>query len=93
MPPKIGKYFVLIRNLNYFQLSQEFELLEDVKITTVDNFQGEESRIVILSLVRSNRDGKIGFLSATNRICVALSRAKEGKVKNVKAFIQKVDDN
>lgn len=44
----------------------------------MDNYQGEESRIVILSLVRSNRDGNIGFLAASNRICVALSRAKEG---------------
>lgn len=50
-----------------------------MKITVVDNYQGEESRIVILSLVRSNRDGKIGFLAAQNRVCVALSRAKEGE--------------
>ncbi|KAJ0176799.1 hypothetical protein K1T71_007978 [Dendrolimus kikuchii] len=60
------------------ELSKKYNLLRDVKITAVDNFQGEESRIVILSLVRSNRDGNIGFLTAANRICVALSRAKEG---------------
>lgn len=69
----------------YFQLSQKFEALKNVKITAVDNFQGEESRIVILSLVRSNKEGKIGFLSAANRICVALSRAKEGKIKSYKS--------
>ncbi len=40
--------------------------------------QGEENDIVILSLVRSRPDGKIGFLSNTNRVCVALSRAKHG---------------
>ncbi|XP_045487082.1 NFX1-type zinc finger-containing protein 1 isoform X2 [Pieris rapae] len=60
------------------ELSKKHQLLRDVRITVVDNYQGEESRIVILSLVRSNRDGNIGFLSAANRICVALSRAKEG---------------
>ncbi|CAH4027061.1 unnamed protein product [Pieris brassicae] len=60
------------------ELSKKYQLLRDVRITVVDNYQGEESRIVILSLVRSNRDGNIGFLSAANRICVALSRAKEG---------------
>ncbi|XP_068633250.1 NFX1-type zinc finger-containing protein 1 [Battus philenor] len=59
-------------------LSRRYELLRDMKITVVDNYQGEENRIVILSLVRSNRDGKIGFLSARNRICVAMSRAREG---------------
>ncbi|XP_021348896.1 NFX1-type zinc finger-containing protein 1-like [Mizuhopecten yessoensis] len=49
-----------------------------VHITVVDNFQGEENDIVLLSLVRSNSDGKIGFLKIDNRVCVALSRAKKG---------------
>ena len=53
------------------------------KINTVDSFQGEENDIIILSLVRSNRDGrdgqgKIGFLDNANRVCVALSRAQRG---------------
>ncbi|XP_013183232.1 NFX1-type zinc finger-containing protein 1 [Amyelois transitella] len=60
------------------EMSKNHKLLNNVKVTPVDNYQGEENRIVILSLVRSNRDGKIGFLAAANRICVALSRAKEG---------------
>ncbi|XP_049872952.1 NFX1-type zinc finger-containing protein 1-like [Pectinophora gossypiella] len=60
------------------EFSKKHNLLRDVKVTVVDNYQGEENRIVLLSLVRSNRDGNIGFLSAANRICVALSRAKEG---------------
>ncbi|XP_062572126.1 NFX1-type zinc finger-containing protein 1-like [Saccostrea cucullata] len=49
-----------------------------VKITSVDNFQGEESDIIILSLVRSNEEHKAGFLKIDNRICVALSRARKG---------------
>uniref|UniRef100_A0AC35G7H7 NFX1-type zinc finger-containing protein 1 n=1 Tax=Panagrolaimus sp. PS1159 TaxID=55785 RepID=A0AC35G7H7_9BILA len=50
-----------------------------VRIETVDNFQGEESDIIILSLVRSeNYENKIGFLKISNRKCVALSRAKHG---------------
>lgn len=53
--------------------------LKDVKITVVDNFQGEENKIILLSLVRSNEEGNIGFLKTDNRVCVALSRAKEGK--------------
>ena len=51
---------------------------EGVQITAVDNFQGEENDIIILSLVRSNDNGSVGFLKIENRICVALSRAKKG---------------
>ncbi|XP_062521487.1 NFX1-type zinc finger-containing protein 1-like [Corticium candelabrum] len=49
-----------------------------VRITAVDNYQGEENDVIILSLVRSNVQGKIGFLKTSNRVCVALSRAKKG---------------
>ncbi|GLV42804.1 uncharacterized protein CBL_03544 [Carabus blaptoides fortunei] len=55
-----------------------YPMLKDVRITVVDNFQGEENKIILLSLVRSNADGNVGFLKIDNRICVALSRAKEG---------------
>lgn len=51
---------------------------EALKIVTVDSYQGEENDVILLSLVRSPRDGNIGFLSVQNRICVALSRAKRG---------------
>ena len=49
---------------------------EGVKVCVVDNFQGEENDIILLSLVRSN--STIGFLKESNRICVALSRARQG---------------
>lgn len=48
------------------------------KVKTVDSYQGEENIIVILSLVRNNTSGKIGFLDINNRVVVALSRAKYG---------------
>ena len=54
---------------------QEFQ---GVKVCAVDNFQGEENDIILLSLVRSNLEGSIGFLAESNRICVALSRARKG---------------
>ena len=47
-------------------------------VVTVDSYQGEENEVVILSLVRSNVRGNIGFLEVENRICVALSRARRG---------------
>ena len=53
-------------------------LYDGVRVAAIDNFQGEENDIILLSLVRSNDDDKIGFLGIENRICVALSRAKQG---------------
>ena len=52
--------------------------MRKVLIKTVDSYQGEENDIVILSLVRSNHFEQIGFLKASNRVCVALSRARNG---------------
>lgn len=49
---------------------------EPIQVSSVDGFQGEENKIIILSLVRSNANGQIGFLKVANRVCVALSRAK-----------------
>jgi hypothetical protein len=47
-------------------------------VFTVDSYQGEENDIVLLSLVRSNRNLSIGFLDSKNRLVVALSRARRG---------------
>ncbi|CAH1781587.1 unnamed protein product [Owenia fusiformis] len=54
------------------------EYFQGVRVCAVDNFQGEENEIVLLSLVRSNEENSIGFLKIENRVCVALSRAKRG---------------
>ena len=51
---------------------------QGVRVAAVDDFQGEENDIILLSLVRSNSDGNIGFLRVKNRVCVSLSRAKKG---------------
>lgn len=58
--------------------SENQSRFKEVRMTVVDNYQGEENDIILLSFVRSNKDGKIGFLKVPNRICVALSRAKKG---------------
>ena len=49
-----------------------------VRTAVVDDYQGEENQIILLSLVRSNPEQNIGFLGIENRVCVALSRAKQG---------------
>lgn len=48
----------------------------EILVSSVDGYQGEENKIIILSLVRSNSNGQIGFLRVANRVCVSLSRAK-----------------
>lgn len=53
-------------------------LASSVRVATVDNFQGEEAKVVVVSLVRSNKDRHVGFLKTSNRINVLLSRAKHG---------------
>ncbi|KJR87462.1 NF-X1 finger and helicase protein [Sporothrix schenckii 1099-18] len=53
-------------------------LLNSVRIATVDNFQGEEAKVVVISLVRSNKNRQCGFLRTSNRINVLLSRARHG---------------
>ncbi|WP_215225989.1 AAA domain-containing protein [Echinicola shivajiensis] len=52
------------------------ELRDNISIGTIDGFQGQERDIVLISLVRSNEQGEIGFLADTRRMNVALTRAK-----------------
>ncbi|KAF7118726.1 hypothetical protein CNMCM5793_008346 [Aspergillus hiratsukae] len=47
-----------------------------IKLSTIDNYQGEECEIVIASLTRSNKNGDIGFMAAPQRLNVLLSRAR-----------------
>ncbi|XP_031554354.1 NFX1-type zinc finger-containing protein 1-like isoform X2 [Actinia tenebrosa] len=54
------------------------EGLTEIRLSTIDNYQGEENDIILLSLVRSNDTGHVGFVNDINRACVALSRARMG---------------
>ena len=45
-------------------------------INTVDGFQGQERDVILISLVRANEDGQIGFLNDLRRMNVAITRAR-----------------
>ena len=47
-----------------------------ITIHTVDGFQGQERDVILISLVRANEDGKIGFLNDLRRMNVAITRAR-----------------
>lgn len=47
-----------------------------ISVNTVDGFQGQERDIILISLVRSNDNGQIGFLSDLRRMNVAMTRAR-----------------
>jgi len=52
----------------------------NIRVKTIDGFQGQEKDIVYISLVRSNANGEIGFLHDKRRMNVALTRAKQKMV-------------
>nr|GEX09051.1 UvrD-like helicase, ATP-binding domain, P-loop containing nucleoside triphosphate hydrolase [Tanacetum cinerariifolium] len=60
------------------KLAHKYEKLDgfSVKVKSVDGFQGGEEDIVILSTVRSNGNGSVGFMSSHQRTNVALTRAR-----------------
>jgi ATP-dependent RNA/DNA helicase IGHMBP2 len=58
------------------RLRELFADISTLEIDSVDGFQGREKEAIIVSLVRSNPEGEIGFLGDTRRTNVALTRAR-----------------
>ncbi|EKS10490.1 AAA domain-containing protein [Leptospira santarosai] len=48
-----------------------------VQVSTIDSFQGRENRCVLLGFVRSNPEGRSGFLKESRRINVGMTRARD----------------
>ena len=61
----------LIRREPFFKPFQHL-----ISVNTVDGFQGQERDVIVISLVRANDEGQIGFLNDLRRMNVAITRAR-----------------
>lgn len=57
--------------------NMEGKPIDHISVKTIDGFQGEERDVIYISLVRSNAESEIGFLSDIRRMNVALTRARK----------------
>ena len=76
----ISPYRAQVRRMKELLAEGNFEAIRAIEelltVDSIDAFQGQERDVIVISLVRSNPDGEIGFLADIRRMNVALTRAK-----------------
>jgi superfamily I DNA and/or RNA helicase len=74
----ISPYRAQVQHLRRLLMKREFfkPFRRLISVNTVDGFQGQERDVIIISLVRSNDEGQIGFLRDLRRMNVAITRAR-----------------
>ena len=73
----ISPYSAQVKYIRNEVAQDELIRTYDIEVNSIDGFQGQEKDIIYISLVRSNDNGEIGFLSDQRRLNVALTRAKK----------------
>lgn len=74
----ISPYRAQVRLIRRLLKMQRFyrRIRQQVSVHTVDGFQGQERDVIIISMVRDNDEGQIGFLGDLRRMNVAITRAR-----------------
>ena len=74
----ISPYRAQVQYLRHLIKKREFfkPFRRLITVNTVDGFQGQERDVILISLVRANDDGQIGFLRDLRRMNVAITRAR-----------------
>ena len=74
----ISPYRAQVQLLRRLLMKREFfkPFRRLISVNTVDGFQGQERDVIVISMVRSNDDGQIGFLRDLRRMNVAITRAR-----------------
>lgn len=74
----ISPYRAQVQYLRHLLKQREFfkPFRKLISVNTVDGFQGQERDVILISLVRSNAEGEIGFLRDLRRMNVAMTRAR-----------------
>jgi predicted DNA helicase len=72
-PEEVG---IITPYLDQVKLLKRMIAIPKIEINTVDAFQGREKEVILVSTVRSNTDGRLGFLTDERRLNVTITRAK-----------------
>ena len=76
----ISPYRAQVRRMKELLAEGDFKSIRTIEelltVDSIDAFQGQERDVIVISLVRSNPEGEIGFLADVRRMNVALTRAK-----------------
>ena len=75
--PYMGQVRTLRRLIRKY-VSDNPEMMRDLLVASVDSFQGREKDLILVSSVRCNRGGRVGFLADWRRLNVTLTRARRG---------------
>ena len=76
----ITPYIAQIERIKSLLKMKKIEHMNNLKISSVDGFQGGEKKFIILSNVRSNKENNIGFLKDFRRLNVSITRAIFGMI-------------